>query len=423
MTNKSALKKNLFRLIILTLGAIIIYGLPYFRYAYWTTFMDVFNLNDSQMANLQTAYGVMALISYLPGGWLADKIAVKKLLLFSIFSTAFSGLFLLTIPSYEVILVIHGFWGVSTILTFWPAFVKTVRSLSNDDEQGKAFGLMEGMRGVFNIGISTAALAIFGLFLSNSAADGIAKVILFYSVLLVLIGILIMIFVKEVKKEKIDNEEKIDKAEQRKIIIKELKKPTVWIISGIVFCSYFMNIVFYNFTPYAEKVLGVGPVFAGFMVIFAQWVRPLAAISAGVLGDKIGITKTVQIGFSLITLGTLAVFFIPSKAPIALFITAIGVIYIAMYALQANHFALLEEGKIDKRATGMAVGVVSTLGYLPEVIGSQVALMILTRFGVENGGTLSGSYHVLFAFLICLFVVGLLLTIIWSKVVMKKQVN
>lgn len=419
MDNGSALKKNIFRLIILTVGAAAIYGLPYFRYTFWDTFMEVFKLTDSQMANLQSVYGIFALVAYVPGGWLADRVSVKKLILFSIFASALSGLYMMTIPGYYGVLACHAFWGITSILTFWPAFIKTVRSLANDSEQGKAFGIMEGTRGVLNVVEATLALAIFGIFLKVSPLEAIEKVILYYVIALVVVGVIIMFTVKDVEvHEEIkedDSKVKLTKQERRQIIIKELKRPSIWLISGIVFCSYFMNIAFYNFTPYAQNVLKVGPVYAGVMVVLAQWVRPFAAVSSGILGDKISISKMVKIGFVLMIIGTAGVLIMPVKAPVILFMISLAVIYIAMYSLQANHFAMLEEGEINKEATGTAVGIISTLGYLPEVIASQVALWILTRFGTKNGGTLESSYNYLFAFLIAVFVVGLILTIIWSR--------
>ena len=425
MGNESALKKNLFRLIVLTIAAAAIYGLPYFRYTFWDTFLTVFSLNDNQMANLQSVYGIFALIAYIPGGWLADRLSVKKLILFSLYASAAVGIYLMTIPGYYGVLACHAILGITSILTFWPAFIKTIRSLANDSEQGKAFGIMEGTRGILNIVEATVALAIFGIFLKVSPLEAIEKVILYYVIVLVVLGVIIAFTIKDVKPDEVEHEDhtvtKITKEERRKIIIGELKRPSIWLISGIVFCSYFMNIAFYNFTPYAENVLKVGPVAAGVMVVLAQWVRPFAAVTSGVLGDKISIARMVMIGFVLMIIGTAAVLILPVSAPVIVFMISIAIIYIAMYSLQANHFAMLEEGKIHKEATGTAVGIVSTLGYLPEVIASQVALWILTRFGESNGGTLAGSYNYLFAFLIGVFVVGLILTIVWSKTNAKEK--
>ncbi|MEG0686673.1 MAG: MFS transporter [Erysipelotrichales bacterium] len=390
----------------------------YFRYTFWDTFVEVYNLSDAQMANLQTAYGIFALVAYVPGGWLADRVSVKKLLLFSLFASALTGVYLLTIPGYYGVLACHAFLGVTSILTFWPAFIKAIRSLASDSEQGKAFGLMEGTRGVFNILEATLALGVFAYFVGNSNTDAIQKVIIYYIIALVIVGIVIALTVKDVDHTEMseNNEETVvlSKKERREIIVKELKRPSIWLISGIVFCSYMMNILFYNFTPYAQNVLKLSAVVAGMTTVLAQWVRPIAAVSSGILGDKIKITSTVKIGFILMIIGTGGVLVMPTSISLAVFMVAIGIIYIGMYSLQANHFALMEEGEIHREATGTAVGIISTIGYLPEVIGSQIALWILTHYGINNGGSLAGSYNLLFTFMLITFVVGLILTFVLS---------
>jgi MFS family permease len=426
----SKLKSNTFRLVLLTMSASIIYGLPYFRYAYWNNFMDLFNLDVQKMANLQTAYGLLALLSYVPGGYLADRISVKKLLIFSCISTSLTGFYLGTIPGYTMTLIIHGFWGVSTILTFWPAFIKAVRFLANEDEQGKAFGFMESGRGIVNAVSAGIGLTIFGFFLAKS--DGkmsITSVIYFYSVLLLIIGILLFVFLKEEKQA--GNKKKEAKTEEKqarknaeikdRILITVVKMPATWILTGIIFCSYFMNIAFYNFTPYAQNVLKAGPVFAGAVTILAQWVRPFSAAAAGIFGDKIGISKTVFIGMMLMAFGTFGAAVMPVSNPsIAVFIILIILIYISMYAIQANHFALLTECGIDKKYTGTVVGLVSTLGYLPEVVTSQVAAQFMISFRMEKGYALGVAYKSFFFFMVGLFLLGALLAVIWIKKVKAK---
>ena len=43
------LRKNLFAILIISFGGAIIYGLPYFRYDYYDAYLQVYNLNNTQM--------------------------------------------------------------------------------------------------------------------------------------------------------------------------------------------------------------------------------------------------------------------------------------------------------------------------------------------------------------------------------------
>ena len=63
-----------------------------------------------------------------------------------------------TIPSYPVLLGLYAWWGITTILTFWAALIKATRIWGGSEGQGKAFGLLDGGRGV--TGGALAALFI-----------------------------------------------------------------------------------------------------------------------------------------------------------------------------------------------------------------------------------------------------------------------
>jgi len=53
-------------------------------------------------------------------------------------------------PSYLGVTAVFAFWGLSTILLFWAALQKATR-ISGGDEQGQAFGLLDGGRGLLAI--------------------------------------------------------------------------------------------------------------------------------------------------------------------------------------------------------------------------------------------------------------------------------
>jgi hypothetical protein len=66
------------------------------------------------------------------------------------------------------------------------------------------------------------------------------------------------------------------------------------------------------------------------------------------------------------------------------------------------------------------VGLVSTLGYLPEVVTSQVAAQFMISFRVEKGYALGVAYKSFFFFMVGLFLLGALLAVIWIKKVKAK---
>ncbi|EJJ3377126.1 hypothetical protein NI105_000863 [Campylobacter jejuni] len=71
-------------MILLSFCGSIIYGLPCFRKYYYDDYMALYHLDNFQMGLLGSAYGLLGLFSYALGGYLADRFAPKKLLIFSL---------------------------------------------------------------------------------------------------------------------------------------------------------------------------------------------------------------------------------------------------------------------------------------------------------------------------------------------------
>ena len=160
--NDSSLKRNMPTLLILIVSGALIYALPYFRYYYYDAFVKLFNINNTQMGALGSAFGGTAIIGYMCGGFFADRWPTRYLLTISLVATGLLGYLLLTYPPYPVVLGIHLALGITSIVTFWSALVKAIRSLANSDEQGRAFGLFEGGRGIVNMVQSAIILSLFG---------------------------------------------------------------------------------------------------------------------------------------------------------------------------------------------------------------------------------------------------------------------
>ncbi len=150
---------NFGSIIILAFSGAVIFGLPFFRFDYYEVYLSTYHLTNTQMGIFGTVIGVFGIISYLFGGVVADGMSVRKIIVFSLFGTGIGGLLHLLPLGFGGLLLIYALWGVSTTFAFWPACVKAVRVMSDDDSQGKAYGFFEGTQ---NIGGAVAALiAVF----------------------------------------------------------------------------------------------------------------------------------------------------------------------------------------------------------------------------------------------------------------------
>lgn len=164
-----------FQLMLLVLAAGAIYPILYLRQVYQTTMLEVIHINHSELGYLYSMLGTIFLLSYLPSGWLADRIAPRFLIFFSLVATGALGLWYSTAPSMTGLMIIFGCWGLTTGLTFWASVLKRVKMIAHHSEQGRFFGILDGGRGLVEALLATVALGLFAFATETrgeSAAEG-----------------------------------------------------------------------------------------------------------------------------------------------------------------------------------------------------------------------------------------------------------
>lgn len=408
LNSESLVRKNFFKICLLAFSGSIIYGLPYFRYYYYDAYLAAYGLNNVQMGALGSSFGLLGLLSYLIGGVLADRFPAKKLLIFSLIATGLGGFVHILYPSYKALLIIYGVWGITSLLTFWPALMKIVRMQGSANEQGRAYGLFEGGRGVVNILHMSIATAIFGAFQASAAAAlGLKWIITFYSVCPIVCGLLFIFLLKEEEHEKSVQK---NAGFRFKDLVTVIKMPAVWMVTIITFSTYTFNMSYFYFTPYATNVLKTSAVFGAIVTVLAQYCRPLASTSGGFLADKFGKAQIMFVGFVVMGLGTLAIMYLPTGTfQLYALIGICAIFYWAMYSNFGIYFSLLSEGGVPLEYAGLAIGFVSTLGYLPEILCPLLAGRTLDAYQGATG------YQLYFTGMVVVAFIGAGATYAWMK--------
>ncbi|WP_291259774.1 nitrate/nitrite transporter [Fusobacterium sp.] len=409
------LKKNLLAILIVAVGGAIIYGLPYFRYDYYDAYLKAYNLTNVQMGVFGSIYGVFGMVSYLFGGYVADRVSVKKILVLSLVGTGVGG-FVHLIPniSFTTLVLLYAFWGFSSLFAFWPACVKAVRMLSDAEGQGKAFGIFEGGRGVAAALGASVAVVVYRMGVKGLVTDeilGMKYVIIFYSVINVLCGLLVQFNMKD---EIMKSDEKISFTDIGKVV----KLPAVWIISIVTFCNYVFTLSLYYFVPYGTSLLGMTVTSAAILAAVKRYVSPLSNVGGGFLGDKMGTSNLLSISFIVMALGTAGILFLPfsgSTLVIWLFVILYVVNYLFYNVNYSLVWAMMEEGAIPDKYSGTAAGLISTIGYLPEIFISLMAGKILDKFPGALG------YRYFFGYLIVMLLLGAVFVEIWKRYLKKNN--
>ena len=271
--------------------------------------------------------------------------------------------------------LLYGVWGLATACVFWSALIKATRKWGSKKKQGRAFGLLEGGRNFVDMTSATILMFIFAWRGAGDAA--LSAVILLLALSTLILAVLVWTGMK-------DDMAQGEDAQERRLtlnmagIIEVLKLPMVWLIAIIIMTAYTGLWGAILFTPYATEVFELGAVLGGAVGTGKLWVAFFAAIAAGFLADKIGCARTVVGSFVLMTSGFLVFGFV-SGAPTLVPFLLINVVFIssAVYALRGVYFSLLEQGGIPFAVTGTATGIVSVIGYTPDIFMPVLGGMIL----------------------------------------------
>lgn len=380
-----------------------IYLLPYMRKSYQTSMQEVFDVTFTQLGVMNSMFGLLAICAYFAGGWLSDRVSTRKLLVFSLFATGVGGYYMATIPSYPMLLALHAFWGISTILTFWAALIKAARLWGTPDDQGKTFGILDAGRGLVAAVILTSAVWVFSRFALVS--EGLIAVILLYSSASIVAGFFVLAFVPE------------DPADgslvgggmqsmPRGQLLMALRMPAVWLQAFIILIAYWLYIGTFEFATFGEKAFDQDKVFGATLGAFREWLRPMSAIAAGFLADRIRPTRAVALAFVISAVGYAVLAGIPGDADLLWMLwIQVATVAIAVFALRGIYFALMEESQVPLMLTGTVVGLISTIGYTPDIFAYPLVGWLIDNFGAALG------YQYYFTLLACTACIGLFLTI------------
>lgn len=367
---------------VMSLSGGIIFLLPFLQEVYYNPLARALNLNNTQVGSLLSAFGITAMISYFPGGWLADRFSPRKLMVTSLLSTGGAGLYFATFPGYEISLAIHAFWGVSITLLFWSAMIRATRNWAPAEEQGRAFGILETGRGIGEVLSAVALLAVFAALGSGNSA--LSSVIAQASILILVLGVLAWFILED------DIRREQDPRNRNKPSLKDfidvVRMPIVWLIAIIILTGYCAYWGTFRFTSYATDIFMLSITIAATISVGKMWLKPVAALIAGFIADKLGISKSIAVLF-VVLIASFTLFALLPGTPILLpvMLLNVAIASLAVFAMRGIYFALLEEGGVPLAVTGTAAGIVSTIGYTPDIFMPLLGGILLDTFPGATG--------------------------------------
>ncbi len=355
------------------------------------TVLEVFNLDNVQLGACFSIYGIVALISYLFGGALADKFPPRKLIAVALWMTSLGGLVYATFPNYLILKTLYGYWGFTTIFLFWAPMIKATRVWGGISSQGKAFGFLDGGRGLVGALFGTLGVLIFSLFITSEISEATSTesraafryVILVSAGIVAFVGILVWFFMK--MNHKLEKEivvEKITISQVREV----LRLPSVWLLMIIILSAYVGYKITDIFSLYAQDVMLYDQIQSAQIGTFLLFLRPLIGVLIGILADRTQTTFWLIVSFIISFFGALLFASgLISNSTTALFFISILIVATGVYAARSLYFAVMQKGKIPLVLTGTAVGIISLIGYTPDIFAGPAMGYLLENSPGEEG--------------------------------------
>ena len=407
MPEHSNKKQPLYVIILLILAAEAVFILPFvLPRIFRTTFLESFSINQVEIGSVFSVYGIVALVSYLFGGPLADKFKPHILMSLALILTALGGFYLATYPTLYNLHILYGFWGFTTIFLFWAAMIKATRIWGGSNKQGIAFGFLDGGRGLVAALFGSVGVIIFSLFITKDIELttieerrlAFKEVISYTSIAVLCVGVIVFFFLRLKETGTLESEKpaKLLTLDNFKIV---MKYKAVWLLMIIIMCAYHCYKMTNLFSQYAEQVMFYDKIEAAKVGTYLLYMRPVIGVIIGLLADRTRATLWIVIGFLLMIITSLIFSLgIIDNNTTLLFIVSIGAMALGVYSARVLYFATLEEAKIPLAVTGTAVGFISVVGYTPdiftglingyfldkynEVVGHQIVFAIMGGFAV-----------------------------------------
>ena len=383
------------------------------------TFLDVFGITNLQLGTAFSFYGIVAMAAYIAGGPLADRFSARRLMTVALLTTGVGGIALAAIPSPRGMNVLWAVWGLTTVLLFWAAMLRATREWGGVAAQGRAYGLLEGGRGLLAAVIASVAVVVFAAVLPTDVASATPEqqaaafraVIWVFTGVTVAVALLVWVVVPEIAPQH-------SSAYETKLSMDGIRAatrmPTVWLQAVIVVCAYVGYKATDDFSLLARDALGFDEIAASGLGTLSFWIRAIVAVGAGFLADRVDSSRVIAWGFAILTAGS-ALIASGALAPgVAwMLISTIVATSVGVYALRGVYFALLAEGAVPMMFTGSAIGVVSLVGFTPDVFMGPLMGILL-----DNSPGVLGHQHV-FASVAIFGLVGLMATIAFRRMTVR----
>lgn len=374
-------KLKLVALVILSVMAGMVYLTPFLRFTFYDQMIEALQITDVQIGTLGAIYGIFALIGYLPGGFLAEKFSAKNLLIISAIGMFAATAWYALYPGFTALCIIHGMYGTFSIVTFWSAYLKAVRNLGTEEEQARLYGSSEAIRGIGQAVISFGCLAVVNGF--TQAAVGFRLALVINAIVFLLLTVAILLFIPGSSKGT-DESKDTDEYERSKDVVAKkenllvtavdlVKSPSIWICIFVIISGFTVWTTVNGYMgTYGTRVLHLSGGLSSTLSIIRSYVVVIfAGLVGGVIIDKFSCKgKGLMVAFLAEIIAVIGIFLTSNLVFVCIAVTLLLGFFVNV--VKSTYWSILGEAGIPREKTGLATGIISIVGFTPDVFSAPI---------------------------------------------------
>ena len=386
-----------FLIILISMGSSIVYTPMYLKGVFYDPLMTALNCTNADLGAMVSFYGIVALICYLPSGIVADKFRMRTLAWVGFAGTAILTFLYAMLPSIQMCYVLFGGMGITSILIWWGTRFKVIRLCCEEDEYPARIGVSYSIYGVAGLVIGMINVAIVAAIPDSTLA--MQSVIVFLGVLISILAVCAFVFIPDFKGE-INKDAKLFSLAD---VVEAVKTPGVlWACLGY-FCVYCVYQGATYTTPYLSQALGTDANVVNVVGLIRTYgIGLLAGPIIGAIAAKAKSSKTIMGCFvlAIVVLGSFII--LPQDPGMSIMASCLVVVFgFATYGAFSIGSSPLSELGIPMRIFGTAAGILSVIGFLPDVF-------IHTWYGSLIDASGNAAFSQIFGFEIMFAVFGIL---------------
>ncbi|MEA5020373.1 MAG: MFS transporter [Gordonibacter sp.] len=386
-----------FLIVLVSMGSSIIYTPIYLKNVFYEPLMQGLGCTNADLGALLSCYAITALITYLPAGILADKVRMRTLSWVGFGGTAVLTFIYAMLPSLGMLYALFVGFGITSILIWWGTRFKIVRLCCAEDEYASKIGTSYSIYGAAGLIIGLICTAIVSMIPIPS--QGIQVLLVFLGVLIAILAVLSFIFIPDFKGEINKNAKMFSLGE----VVQAIKHPgVIWACLAYFFVYAVYQGVTYT-TPFMTAAFAAPVAIVSVVGLIRTYgIGLIAGPAAGILADKVfkSPSKSILVFFGAAVIVLAAFLVLPRDAGMVVAVAALVVVLgFVTYGAFSIGSSPLTEAKVPMGIFGTASGILSVVGFMPDVF-------VHTWFGGMIDAQGNDAFNSIFLVLIVFAVLG-----------------